>query len=205
MKKIMSLVLALALVLSMGVTVFAADNSTTIDNETGSGSQDVEVKAGYEAGNKAWGGEKYYVTISWTEVNSLKYKDNTVTYNWNTTNMRYEVSNGTDGAFVSDGKDVITVKVENKSNMAITATCSVNKETGYEMYVAYGTTNGSSFDVGTNAPKKYTDLDPVTSVKEETSVTISNVSGTAITQETKVATLTVTIAKSANATTPTAD
>ena len=200
MKKIMSLVLALALVLSMGVTVFATDVSVTEPT-----SQDVEVKAGYEAGNKAWGGEKYYVTISWTEANSLKYKDNTVTYNWNTTDMKYEESKGTDGAFVSDGKDVITVKVENKSNMAITATCLVNKETGYEMDVAYGTTNGSSFDVGTNAPKKYTDLDPVISVKEETSVTISNVSGTAITQETKVATLTVTIAKSANATTPTAD
>ena len=119
--------------------------------------------------------------------------------------MRYEVSNDTDGAFVSDGKDVITVKVENKSNMAITATCLVNKETGYEMDVAYGATNGSSFDVGTNAPQKYTDLNPVTSVKEETSVTISNVRGPALTQETKVATLTVTIAKSDNAITPTAD
>lgn len=200
MKKIMSLVLALALVLSMGVTVFAADVSVTEPT-----SQDVEVKAGYEAGNKAWGGEKYYVTISWTEANSLKYKDNTVTYNWNTTDMKYEESKGTDGAFVSDGKDVITVKVENKSNMAITATCSVNKETGYEMNVAYGATNGSSFDVGTNAPQKYTDLNPVTSVKEETSVTISNVRGTALTQDTKVATLTVTIAKSDNAINPTAD
>ena len=205
MKKIMSLVLALALVLSMGVTVFADENSTTIENETGSGNKDIDVTAKYEAGNKAWGGEKYYVTISWTEVNSLKYKDNTVTYKWNTTDMQYEESQGTDGAFVSDGKDVITVKVENKSNMAITATCSVNKETGYEMSVAYGATNSPSFDVGTNAPQKYTDLNSVTSVKEETSVTISNVRGTALTQDTKVATLTVTIAKSANATTPTAD
>ena len=202
MKKIMSLVLALALVLSMGVTVFAAESETV---ETVPGSKDIDVTAKYEAGNKAWGGEKYYVTISWTEVNSLKYKDNTVTYNWNTTDMRYEESNGTDGAFVSDGKDVITVKVENKSNMAITATCSVNKETGYEMNVDYGATNGSSFDVDTNAPKKYTDLNHVTSVQEETSVTISNVRGTALTQDTKVATLTVTIARSANATTPTAD
>ena len=198
----MSLVLALALVLSMGVTVFAAESETV---ETVPGSKDIDVTAKYEAGNKAWGGEKYYVTISWTEVNSLKYKDNTVTYNWNTTDMRYEESNGTDGAFVSDGKDVITVKVENKSNMAITATCSVNKETGYEMNVDYGATNGSSFDVDTNAPKKYTDLNHVTSVQEETSVTISNVRGTALTQDTKVATLTVTIARSANATTPTAD
>lgn len=203
MKKIMSLVLALALVLSMGVTVFAEE--TTVENTTGDGSKDIDVTAKYEAGNKAWGGEKYYVTISWTEANSLKYKDNTVTYNWNTTDMQYEESQGTDGAFVSDGKDVITVKVENKSNMAITATCSVRKETGYEMNVVYDATKGSSFDVGTNAPKKYTDLNSVTSVKEETSVTISNVSGTALTHDTKVATLTVTIAKSANATTPTAD
>ena len=203
MKKIMSLVLALALVLSMGVTVFAEE--TIVENTTGDGSKNIDVTAKYEAGNKAWGGEKYYVTISWTEVNSLKYKDNTVTYNWNTTDMKYDESKGTDGAFVSDGKDVITVKVENKSNMAIKATCSVNKETGYEMTVDYDAANGSSFDVDTNAPKKYTDLNPVTSVRKETSVTISNVSGTALTQDTKVATLTVTIAKSANATTPTAD
>lgn len=80
MKKIMSLVLALALVLSMGVTVFAADVSVTEPT-----SQDVEVKAGYEAGNEEWGGVKYYVTISWTETNDLKYKDNTVTYKWDTT------------------------------------------------------------------------------------------------------------------------
>ena len=199
----MSLVLALALVLSMGVTVFAEE--ATVENTTGNGSKDIDVTAKYEAGDKAWGGEKYYVTISWTEANSLKYKDNTVTYNWNTTSMKYDESKDTDGAFVSDGKDVITVKVENKSNMAITATCSVNKETGYEMNVAYGATNGSSFDVDTNAPKQYTNLNSVTSVQEETSVTISNVRGTALTQDTKVATLTVTIAKSANATTPTAD
>lgn len=201
MKKIMSLVLALALVLSMGVTVFAEESDTV---ETVPGSKNIDVTAKYEAGNKAWGGEKYYVIISWTEANSLKYKDNTVTYNWNTTDMKYEESKDTDGAFVSDGKDVITVKVENKSNMAITATCLVNKENGYEMNVDYGATNGSSFDVDTNAPKNYTDVNAVKSVTGGTSVTISNVSGTALTQETKVATLTVTIAKSANATTPTA-
>lgn len=201
MKKIMSLVLALALVLSMGVTVFAEE--TIVDNTTGNGSKDIDVTAKYEAGDKAWGGEKYYVTISWSETNNLKYKDNTVTYNWNTTDMKYEESKGADGAFT--GTDVITVNVENKSNMAITATCAVKEAADYTMTTDYDDTNGSSFDVDTNAPKNYTDVSVVKAVTQGTSVTISEVSGTAITADTKVATLTVTIAKSANATTPTAD
>ena len=62
MKKIMSLVLALALVLSMGVTVFAEE--ATVENTTGNGSKDIDVTAKYEPGDKAWGGEKYYVTGS---------------------------------------------------------------------------------------------------------------------------------------------
>lgn len=193
MKKIMSLVLALALVLSMGVTVFAADNSTTIDNETGSGSQDVEVKAGYEAGDEKWGGVKYYVTISWNETNGLKYKDNTVTYKWDTTGMKYTAETGTDGAFA--GTDAIKVTVKNQSNAAITASCEVHAVDSYTMDTAYGT-NGSSFEVGTNAPSNWKDTTTVvTPVEKSTSVTISNVNGTAIKAETKVATLTVTIAK----------
>ncbi len=191
MKKIMSLVLALALVLSMGVTVFAEE--TIVENTTGDGSKNIDVTAKYEAGNEEWGGVKYYVTISWTETNDLKYKDNTVTYKWDTDGMKYKAETGTDGAFA--GTDAIEVTVKNKSNAAITASCAVKAVDSYTMDTAYGT-NGSSFEVGTNAPSNWKDTTTVVNpVEKGTSVTISNVKGTAITQETKVATLTVTIAK----------
>ena len=148
MKKIMSLVLALALVLSMGVTVFAAEstNPTTVKNEDiDNNNTNIEVIAEYTAGDKKYGGDKYYVTISWTEQNTLAYKDNTVTYNWDTSNMKYVPTTSNDGKF--DGQDVITVKVENRSNKAITASYAVNEVDGYTLQTAFGD-NSSSLEPG---------------------------------------------------------
>lgn len=190
MKKIMSLVLALALVLSMGVTVFAEE--TIVDNTTGEGSKNIDVTAKYEAGSKVCGGDKYYVTISWTETNTLTYKDNTVTYNWDPNKMQYAPTTGDDGKF--NGQDVITVKVENRSNKAITANCTVNAASGYTLNTVFGG-DSSSLELSTNAPADFTNTEAVESVKGTKEVTISVTTGSAITKESKVATLTVTIAK----------
>lgn len=192
----MSLVLALALVLSMGVTVFAEENSgsTTVTDPTNpeNNSKSIDVTAKYEAGNKVYGGDQYYVTISWTETNTLTYKDNTVTYNWDPNKMQYAPTTGDDGKF--NGQDVITVKVENRSNKAITANCTVNAASGYTLNTAFDG-DSSSLELSTNAPADFKNTDVVESVNGTKEVTISVTTGSAITNDTKVATLTVTIAK----------
>ena len=68
MKKIMSLVLALALVLSMGVTVFAAEstNPTTVKSEDIDNNQtNIDVTAGYTAPSYTVASTVYHVVVAW--------------------------------------------------------------------------------------------------------------------------------------------
>ena len=86
MKKIMSLVLALALVLSMGVTVFAAEstNPTTVTNdEIENNNTNIDVTAGYTAPSYAVAGTVYHVVVAWQKSGTVKYVGDNFTYTWN--------------------------------------------------------------------------------------------------------------------------
>ena len=117
MKKIISLILALTLVLSMSVTAFAADNKGV-----GTGSYEAAVTGSYNAGGT--GSTVYSVDITWS---GLSFEYNAAGTRWNTTNHQYE-SVGEAGWANSNG--VITVT--NHSNAAITATPSYKAATGFE-------------------------------------------------------------------------
>ena len=81
MKKIMSLVLALALVLSMGVTVFAEEATVGDSTDTiPANSNTVNVTANYVPGENVSAGTKYLVNVSWDVSGTLTYKDKTNTY-----------------------------------------------------------------------------------------------------------------------------
>ena len=190
MKKIMSLVLALALVLSMGVTVFAGE--ATVGDSTGTipeNSNTVNVTAKYEAGENVSAGTKYLVNVSWTVNSTLTYKDKTKTYTWKTTDMHYEHTDTAEAGTWS-GSATVDLTVTNKSNADISVQCSdVIKATGLNMTAQF---DKQTFDVATVAPADVTDTtvkvaDPVTA-----KLTISNVSGE-ITADTTVASFTVTI------------
>ena len=77
MKKIMSLVLALALVLSMGVTVFAAGNSgsTTVTDptDTAHNSKDIDVTAGSTAPRYTVVDTVYHVVDAWSRTGTITY------------------------------------------------------------------------------------------------------------------------------------
>ncbi len=191
MKKIMSLVLALALVLSMGVTVFAGE--ATVGDSTGTipaNSNTVNVTANYVPGENVSAGTKYLVNVSWTVSGNLTYKDKTKTYTWDTGKMQYEHT-ATAEAGTWSGGATVDLTVTNKSNADISVECSeVTKATGLTMTATF---DKQTFDVATVAPADVSD----TTVKEAAPVTaqltISDVSGEITAENTTVASFTVTI------------
>lgn len=127
MKKILSLVLALALVLSMGVTVFAAENSgsTTVTDPTdpANNSKNVDVTAGYTAPTYSAAATVYHVVIGWKQTGTITYKDASYTYTWNAEQTKYETQKETEQATWTVTSAAVEITVTNKSNAAITATC----------------------------------------------------------------------------------
>lgn len=208
MKKIMSLVLALALVLSMGVTVFAEEATDPTTATVGNGSETlpadnntkVEVKAQYTTGENKNAGTRYYVTLSWTVASTLSYTDKSTTYTWDTTNMKYVSTTNNDAKWLESGTATVNLTVENRSNAEITATCSdVAYGTGITKLTAAYTYK--TFDVTTGAPEDFKDTTPVTNVPSgKTTLTIRDVEGAISADANTVASFTVTI--SAKATTP---
>lgn len=191
MKKIMSLVLALALVLSMGVTVFAAN--VTVGNGADTipeNSNTVNVTADYVAGENVSAGTKYLVNVSWNVSGTLTYKDKTKTYTWNTNDMQYQLTHTADTGTWT-GNATVDLTVTNKSNADISVECSdVAKPAGLNMTAQF---DKQTFDVKTAAPADVTDTsvkvaDPVTA-----KLTISDVTGEITAENTTVASFTVTI------------
>lgn len=203
MKKIMSLVLALALVLSMGVTVFAEENSgsTTVTDLTdpANNSKDIDVTAGYTAPTHTSAGEVYHVVISWEKGGNLSYTDATYEYTWNPesgANGAYVKAEKTPAQWDFDGANV-KITVTNKSNATITATCGdITGKNGVTVTGNYGT-EGKILELESAAPENITDLFGH-QVTKSTTCTINNVSGAISKDNTVVASISVTIAKKAN-------
>lgn len=103
MKKMLAMILALAMVLSMSVTAFAA----TIEDAPGSAAEDVTVDI-------SAGVTKYHVVVTWTSMD-FKYTKG----EWNVTDHEYE-----EGVWGSNG-NTATITVMNNSNASIWYQCSV--------------------------------------------------------------------------------
>lgn len=120
MKKVLSLIAALSLTLSMSATVFAADNDPIKDVNTGN-TKDISITAQYEKG-----ADKiptvYHVTVSWNQTGTLTYTVGSDTYNWNTTRLAYDKVNGT-GKWDYTGAGV-NITVTNRSNAVVKASIS---------------------------------------------------------------------------------
>lgn len=191
MKKIMSLVLALALVLSMGVTVFAEEATVGDSTDTiPANSNTVKVTAKYEAGENVSAGTKYLVNVSWNVNGTLTYKDKTKTYTWNTNDMQYQLTHTAEtGTWTGDATVYLTVT--NKSNADISVQCSdVKKAAGLNMTAQF---DKQTFDVKTAAPADVTDISVKEAVPVTAKLTISGVSGAITAENTTVASFTVTI------------
>ena len=134
----MSLVLALALVLSMGVTVFAAEstNPTTVKSEDIDNNQtNIDVTAGYTAPSYTVASTVYHVVVAWEKSGTINYVGDNFTYTWNpeTGDNGEYTKNGTAAHWEVSADAKVAITVTNKSNAAITATCgapAAKTETG---------------------------------------------------------------------------
>ena len=118
MKKLVSMLVAAALVCTMSTTAFAADQ-TGVDT----GSYSADVKGTYQAGGS--GNVVYSVDIAWTDMSFTYTGAGEGTWNPET----HQYSGSSEGAWTASN-DSITVT--NHSNAAVKATASYQPETGYE-------------------------------------------------------------------------
>ena len=117
MKKIMSLLLAVMMVLALSVTAFAADETfDSVPNSSTKGS----INADYVEKETTKTINKYMVTINWKQTGTLRYKDDALVYTWNTTALKYDVD-GKAGWTVTDAQ--VAIEVINKSDLPVKATC----------------------------------------------------------------------------------
>ena len=121
MKKIISLLLALVMVMGLSVTVFAAPTSS--DKTSVPANETASITASYEAGftTKA---PVYKVNVAWEQVGSIKYTDAKNIYDWNTGTLVYDKNDkSTDAEWDVSSDAAVNITVTNYSNMAVTATC----------------------------------------------------------------------------------
>ena len=206
MKKIMSLVLALALVLSMGVTVFAAEstNPTTVKSEDIDNNQtNIDVTAGYEKPSYTVVSTVYHVVVAWEKSGTIKYVGDKFTYTWNP-------ETGDNGAYKKTGDAAhwevsadakVAITVTNKSNAAITATCGAPAsaiDTVTSIAGHYGTDESATeakLKLESAAPEITGPNDGLTGTEQKKSATytITGVNGTISQDNVVIGTITVSI------------
>ena len=173
MKKILSLILALALVMSLSVTTFAA--------ETNDGSQNtsIDVNALYSDGvstpevisvNVEWGAMSFTYSVSGTKT-------------WDAT--KHEYTTNSNAAWTATGN---TVTVTNHSNIAVKA------ELAFAADTAYNTVTGS-FDKATLLLDSGDGLTYANADKDTATLTLAGTLADTVKTSTKVGTITVSISK----------
>ena len=180
MKKVLSMIAALSLTLSMSATVFAAETGPAIGDVTENNTQDIAITAQYTKGeNKI--PTVYNVTVSWEKTGDLQYTVGSDTYDWQTDSLTYKATRGT-GEWTGKTAQV-NITVTNRSNADVKASVSVTS--------SLTLTDEKPADVVVPTAAK-----GLTEPGEEQSkgmvYKITDVSG-AIDQDTTIATLTVTI------------
>lgn len=181
MKKVLSLIAALSLTLSMSATVFA-DEETGPAIEDLSKGQDISITAAYEKGQDNIP-PVYHVTVSWNQTGTLAYSVGSDTYDWQTDSLTYRKAPGT-GEWTGKTAQV-NITVTNRSNAAVKASVSVTSPSS----VTLRDEKPADVVVPT-AAKGLTE--PGEAQSKGMVYKITDVSG-AIDQNTTIATLTVTI------------
>lgn len=190
MKKLISMILALAMIFSLSITAMAEE----VLKESLAGDTTINVGAKYvgtEAGEIA---TVYFVKVEWSAGdNTLTYTNNATSYSWDAENMKYVVTNAeaVQGNGWS-GSAAYTIKATNRSNAAVDATIAV---AGVGDITAEG--NFGEADNVLNLGNAAEGLEVSTEVfgtekTESVDVSVSVTSGT-ITEAGNVATITITL------------
>ena len=147
MKKILSIVLAIAMIATLGINAFAANVTTVPGSETG----DVVVKIdGTSADNLA---KVYSVDIEWDSLDFTYTFDSTDENTWDPSTHTYTEAN--DGTTNWD-KTTANIKVINHSNEAVGVAASIDNAT---LNGVTTTLSNASFDLDTGVGLTYDTAD----------------------------------------------
>ena len=189
MKKALSMILVLTMVLALALPAMAEETESVMPT-----TDSRNVTANYTAPKGESAGTKYYLTISWDVETSLAYYGKQSVYTWNGTNYDESMKVGShDPGW--EGSATCAVTVTNKSNAAVTVATEV-KNNPYNLSATDSKSDGFTgtlksaaegigFD-GTGNPQSgtvtytfgTTGADAMTGNENQTGVTVATVSVT---------------------------
>lgn len=121
MKKIISLLLALVMVMGLSVTAFAAP--TSHDKNAVPAEETASITASYTGGSVTHN-DKYRINVTWAPSGTIKYSDAVTTYNWNTTSLTYDKDpSSTTAGWVCE-QAAIKIDVTNYSSQGVKVSCA---------------------------------------------------------------------------------
>jgi len=173
MKKLITIMLAVALVLSFAVTAYAA--TATINTADGSASQDVMAQYVSDITTVSL----YSVDVEWGAL-EFTYEES-ATKTWNPETHQYDVSNEA-SEWTANGN---TVKVTNHSDNKVTATPSFKAETGFNVT--------GIFDVASKELASAVGTQVANAPSQTFTLTLAGKLAETVTTLTKVGTVTVTL------------
>lgn len=197
MKKVLSFVLALVMVLALSVTAFAETESVgpgdTLNNQ-----KDINIGATYttKADETI---HKYKVKIDWTTP-SFTYEKNGVIYTWNADKMIYDQTTSTGAGWGTENSKALNLKVTNYSDMAVNCSASLDDIANDGITVTSNKTTGNwkgtaDAVVDSTKPTDYLDNSSTRTGKEcdlSATITVSGAPNDAATPT--IAKVTVTVA-----------
>lgn len=131
MKKVLSFVLALVMVMALSVTAFGA-NTATIGDKTSLNKDTDKTDFNIEAAYSTKANETvntYKVKIDW-KTPSFSYEKNGKIYTWNTTELKYVETDSQGAGWNGVTEGALSLKVTNYSDKAVTCSASLEDIAG---------------------------------------------------------------------------
>ena len=157
MKKVLSVVLALVMVMALSVTSCAANGiPNTGDGEFPGSTDNIDITANF-TDNKDVVNHKYHVTVKWEPNVTISYSNGYTTYTWNTTETKYETK-ATEAAWTVNEGANIKITVENRSDGAIQAVCGAPMavaDVNANIQGSYDNESNGTLNIGSAAGENY--------------------------------------------------
>lgn len=156
MKKVLSFVLALVMVMALSVTAFAEIYQGEGTFPAEGKSESTKIEATFNKHEDAVN-HKYHVTVKWDSTVTISYSNGYTTYTWDPANTKYETK-ATDAAWsVNEGAN-IKITVENRSDGAIQAVCGAPADqTGGKATIvgSYDSESNGTLNIASAAGENY--------------------------------------------------